>query len=181
MQKGSAGHCCACSPFQCHLFHPCHPCHLLHACSTTVHPCEQWQAAVLGGALSLGVSLVVGPLYMVVSCPSPFLPWLLSCSCDACCHQMQDLHHCCGVLSAHAGSSLAANTHNPPCKQWLTGLGVGAGSSVVVVGGWGRGWAVPCCCGTLVHGFIRGGCLSNVIVGHGVCSFRGHRCSTFIT
>ena len=35
-------------------------------------------------------------------------------------------------------SSLAASTHDPPCEQWLTGLGVGAGSSVVVVGSWGR-------------------------------------------
>ena len=78
-------------------------------------------------------------------------------------------------------SSLAASTHNPPCEQWLTGLGVGAGSSVVVVGSWAGCWAVPCHRRTLVHGFIRGGWLSNVVVGHGVCSFRGHRCSTFIT
>jgi hypothetical protein len=28
---------------------------------------------------------------------------------------------------------LSASTHDPPCEQWLTGLGVGAGSSVVVV------------------------------------------------
>jgi len=44
--------------------------------------------------------------------------------------------------------------HNPPCEWWLTGLGVGAGSSVVVVGNWGRFWAVPCHHGALVLVFV---------------------------
>ena len=184
MQEGSAGHCHTCSPFQCHLIHPCHPCHLPRACSTTVHPCEQWLVVVLGGALSPGVSLVVGPPYMVVSCPSPFSPWPLSCSCDVppaairCrtsiivvgCQVLMVGHHCRVVMFSchlilivvvvHSGelvpdgcwcsllSSLAASTHDPPCKQWLTGLGVlghllslwragvGVGLFLVIVGPW---------------------------------------------
>ena len=44
--------------------------------------------------------------------------------------------------------TLAASTHDPPCKQWLTGLGVGAGLSIIIVGSWGGCWAVPCHCGT---------------------------------
>ena len=37
--------------------------------------------------------------------------------------------------------SLVSSTHNPPCKKWLTGLGVGARSFFVVVL-WS--WSHPC-------------------------------------
>jgi hypothetical protein len=37
-----------------------------------------------------------------------------------------------GSFLAWCSPSLASNTHNPPCEQLLTGVGAGAGSSVVV-------------------------------------------------
>jgi hypothetical protein len=44
-------------------------------------------------------------------------------------------HHCALVVTSaggYQGPLLVTSTHDPPCKQWLTGLGAGAGSSPVV-------------------------------------------------
>jgi hypothetical protein len=49
---------------------------------------------------------------------------------------------------------LSAASTCEPCEQWLTGLGEGDGSSIVVVGSWGECWAVPRCHEALVLVFV---------------------------
>jgi len=51
------------------------------------------------------------------------------------------LHPLCPCSLFPVPLSLVSSTHNPPCKQWLTGLGVGARSFFVVVL-WS--WSHPC-------------------------------------
>jgi hypothetical protein len=49
------------------------------------------------------------------------------------------VHHG-GALSVPSGGVMAVSTHNPPRKQWLAGLGTGAGSICHYGSVWG------CCC-----------------------------------
>ena len=44
------------------------------------------------------------------------------------------------LLPSPCPSSSTSSTHNPPCEQWLTGLGAGAGSFVP------HRWALGCSC-----------------------------------
>jgi hypothetical protein len=88
------------------------------AVSTCDPPCEQWLASMGAGA-GLLFSLPCPPLppdhcrAVVWWCGVVFVPPLPS----------PPRHH-----------TVAVSTHNPPCEQWLAGLGAGAGGchSVVV-------------------------------------------------
>jgi hypothetical protein len=92
------------------------PCWLVH---TSFPPYEQFLIVEVSGAIPIPVPVPI-PVIVVIVIPLtvPLAPFSTGS----------------GLFLAWClpMSSLAANTHDPPCKQFLADVGVGAGSSVII-------------------------------------------------